>query len=77
MDIANRLLRVMNENGIYISEDWDEELDFDSITFISTIVCIENEWGIEIPASLLLFDYFKTFQMYINNITAVLADSNK
>ena len=66
--IEERLIAVMEQNGIFISDDWDAELDFDSITFISTIVGIETEFGIDIPEELLLIDNFKTFNMYINNV---------
>lgn len=65
----------MEQNGIYISDEWDEELDFDSITFISTIVGIEEAFSIEIPADILLFENFKTFNLYINNIKQILSES--
>lgn len=71
------LLQTMKENGIYITDDWNEPLDFDSITFISTIVCIENSLGFEIPDEYLLFEKFQTFQMYVDNISEIEANHKK
>ena len=70
--IEERLITVMEQNGIFISDDWDSELDFDSITFISTIVGIETEFDVDIPEEILLIDNFKTFNMYINNVKQAL-----
>lgn len=71
--LQNRIIKILEENGIYVSDDWDEELEFDSITFISTIVCLEDEFNIEIPDDFLLFENFKTFRLYMENIAQILS----
>ncbi len=43
MNIKETVLTILEENGVYIPDDLDEELDMDSITFISIIVCIEEK----------------------------------
>lgn len=74
--LQNRIIKILEENGIFVSNDWDEELDFDSITFISTIVCLEEEFNIEIPDDFLLFENFKTFRLYMENIAQILSENN-
>lgn len=74
--LQNRIINVLEENGIYVSEDWDEELEFDSITFISTIVCLEEEFNIEMPDDFLLFENFKTFRLYMDNIDKILSTND-
>ena len=74
--LQNRIIRILEENGIYVSDDWDEELEFDSITFISTIVCLEEEFNIEIPDDFLLFENFKTFRLYMDNIDKILSTND-
>lgn len=74
--LQNRIIKILEENGIFVSNDWDEELDFDSITFISTIVCLEEEFNIEIPDDFLLFENFKTFRLYMENIAQILSGNN-
>lgn len=50
MEIDERILRVLSENGVDVSlNDWEEELDLDSIQFVSIIVELETEFLIEIP----------------------------
>lgn len=70
--LENKIIEALQQNGIYISDDWDEELEFDSITFISTIVCLEEAFNIEIPDEILLFEKFRTFRLYVNNIEEIL-----
>lgn len=74
--LQNRIIKILEENGIYVSEDWDEELEFDSITFISTIVCLEEEFNIEMPDDFLLFENFKTFRLYMDNIEKILSTND-
>lgn len=74
--LQNRMIKILEENGIYVSDDWDEELEFDSITFISTIVCLENEFNFEVPDDLLSIENFKTFRMYLDNIEKILSTND-
>jgi acyl carrier protein len=73
--VSERLLSVLEQNGVYISNDWDEELEFDSITFISTIVGIETEFDLVVPDEFLLLEKFKTFRMYTECIDEIIVES--
>ena len=72
MKIENQIRKILDENGIYVSENQDEKLELDSITFISIIVCIENELGIEIPDDYLSMEKFMTFNNYIDNVKHIV-----
>lgn len=72
MDIENKIRKILDENGIYISDNPNENLDLDSITFISIIVCLENELEIEVPDDYLLIDKFMTFNNYVDNVKFIL-----
>lgn len=72
MNIKETVLITLEENGIYIPDDLDEELDMDSITFISIAVCIEEKMQISIPDEYLAIDKFKTINSFIENINIIL-----
>lgn len=74
---VNKIIDVLEQNGIYISDDWDEELEFDSITFISTVVCLEEVFDVEVPDDMLLFEKFRTFRLYLESMEKVLLDVGK
>lgn len=76
MSIREKVKTVLEQNGVYISDDWDEELEFDSITFISTIVGLEKEFSCEVPGDMLLYENFKTFNMYVDNFTYIMNNKN-
>ena len=49
-EILNKFITVMNECGFDIREEtMDEELQYDSLQFVSTMVSFEDAFGIEIP----------------------------
>ncbi len=77
MDIENKIRKILDENGIYIADNLDEKLDLDSITFISVIVCLENEFEVDIPDDYLSMDKFMTFKNYVDNIKAILDSQSK
>lgn len=63
--IKNILKEAMEENGVYFFENlMDEELDIDSLTFISIIVSIEEKLNIEIDNELLI-EYPKTYNDFV------------
>ena len=68
MNIKETVLITLEENGIYIPDD----LDMDSITFISIAVCIEEKMQISIPDEYLAIDKFKTINSFIENINIIL-----
>lgn len=75
-EIKNVLINVMEENGVYFFEDlMDEELDIDSLTFISIIVGIEEKLNIEIDNKLLI-EYPKTYNDFIIFIEKALESYN-
>ena len=71
MNIKETVLTTLEENGIYIPDDFNEELDMDSITFISIIVCIEEKMQISIPDEYLARDKFRTINNFIENINII------
>lgn len=76
MDIPAMLLPIMEENGIHISNNWEETLDLDSVTFILIILSIENILGYEIPYEYITIRKFLTFQMFVDNISNIVADTD-
>ncbi len=72
-DIESIIIKVLNENGIEV-ENANAILDFDSLTFISIIVCLEEELNIVIPDNLLTIDNFLTMQMYLDNINKLIKE---
>ena len=72
-DIESIIIKVLNENGIEV-ENANAILDFDSLTFISIIVCSEEELNIVIPDNLLTIDNFLTMQMYLDNINKLIKE---
>ena len=76
MDIPAMLLPIMEENGIHISNNWEETLDLDSVTFILIILSIEKILGYEIPYEYITIRKFLTFQMFVDNISNIVADTD-
>ena len=54
-NIRNRIVRIIEENGIEIGNDGILE-NIDSIKFVSMLVSIEQEFAFEIPDEFLLID---------------------
>ncbi len=48
-NIIKKTNQVLEENGIYLSENLETYLDIDSLTFMSILVGIEEEFKINIP----------------------------
>lgn len=67
-DIREKLLAVLDELGIIIDntlEEFDlQEYITDSITFITFIVNIEKQLGVEIPDDMLLITKMHSFVAY-------------
>lgn len=74
--IANKIISIMNENGIFVDcyDDAESAFEMDSLTFLSTIVDIEENFKVSIPAEFLGND-FKTYLDFINTITEILLSS--
>ena len=60
--------KVLAENGQYLYGTLDDEpIDIDSVTFISIVVGIENELGINVSDTLLT-EYPNTYNEYVSFI---------
>lgn len=67
--IKQKLINLMNSCGFNISnENMDENLEYDSLQFISTMVDIENEFNIEIPDEFMLSFGLDTANDFLNMI---------
>lgn len=68
--MKERLERVFSELGLYVEEgEYDDELGLDSITFVSLLVAIEEEFDIDIPDEKLSIAVLKTFSDFLGLIT--------
>ena len=77
MEIRDRLIDILKENGIDIFENqFDEELQIDSIQFVSAIVSIEEEFEINIDDFYLVKENFHTFTDFEKLVMEVLSGSN-
>lgn len=61
--------------GILIDPDAkDAEIPMNSVMFISMIVELENQYGIQIPDDRLLYKYWKTFNLIAENVRQLLEE---
>ena len=68
MDYRQLTMDVLTENGIILFDTLeDEPLDYDSLTFISIVVTIENKLGFEV-ADELLKNYPVTYSEWVDFI---------
>ena len=63
-----RIIQALDNIGVFV-ESQEEDLDLreyilDSVQFISAIIQIEDEFGIEIPSELLLHDNLASFNSF-------------
>jgi acyl carrier protein len=67
MNIKERIYKNLEENGIGVNDD-GSLINVDSMNFISSIVCIEQEFEIEFPEEYLLIESLSN----IENITYIV-----
>ena len=48
-ELENRVKTILEQNGIFFYDDMEEILDLDSLTYVSILVELENEFQIDIP----------------------------
>ena len=62
-ELENRVKTILEQNGIFFYDDIEENFDLDSLTYISILVELENEFQIEIPEQYLTkrINTFKVF----------------
>lgn len=69
MDIETKLINIFEDTGIIIDKDSKKEnLNLDSLHYISIICEIENEFDIEIPDEMLSNNPLETFSDFENMI---------
>lgn len=72
--MKEKLLEIFSDCGIYI-EDENEELKFSSLTFITVIVQIEQQFDIYVPDEYLNMELLKCFSDFIRMISDTLLTS--
>lgn len=78
MQIRSKLLKILEESGIYIDEEEKKkDIDLrdyitDSIQFVGFIVEIEEELNMEFPNDLLLFDQIASLNGFANTIESIM-----
>ena len=67
MDVHEKIIQIIEEileedtaEDFLNDEEWEWELD--SLTFMQMIVMIEEEFGVELPDELLIFEGYKTIE---------------
>ncbi len=62
--------KILTESGIEFTQDY-ELLDMDSITFISMIIGIEQEFNIQFPDEYLSFEKLKNLDTIVEIVEAI------
>ena len=71
----NKLIELLKENGVYVDGE-DEVLELDSLTYVTVIVDIENEFGISYPEQFMIEEINVTLCELENTILECLNDTN-
>ncbi len=79
--VQERVLKTLDEVGIFV-DNTEEDNDLtnyieDSIQFMSFVVKLEEEFEIEFPNELLIFDNFKTLDSIENMIQQLVVGQHK
>jgi len=74
--VRKTLLNIIDEMGIVVDDDNNDfilnEYITDSLSFISFIIEIENQFNIEVPVELLLISKMNSFNAYCDTILSVV-----
>jgi len=73
MSIKNKVLNCFEVNGVLVLENGNFE-NLDSISFISVVVEIEDEFSIEFPDEYLLTNNFKNLNSVLSVIESLVED---
>ena len=81
MDIRSRIIKSLEEIGILIQVDDSIDIDLreyieDSLQFITAVVELEVEFGIEIPSELLIYDNFASLNSFCKIIEELLDNTS-
>ncbi len=64
---------IMEENGFFLDDDSiSEELYFDSLQFVSTLVSLENKFNISIPTDYLNSQKLNFFYEYVDMVKELI-----
>lgn len=79
MNIKGNVLSILEQNGIYIKQDADVDIDLrdyiaDSFQFITFIVELEEQIGIEFPDEFLTIEKLSSLNGFANIIEAVMKE---
>lgn len=68
MDIENIVINIFNENGIEVTDVNEDLPEMDSVSYISTLVSLEQEFDIEFSDEFLTMDNKPNVQVFIDII---------
>lgn len=78
VDVEKSLLGIFEEKGIFLSEnEKDDELEMDSLQFISIVVDMENVFSIIVDDEDLMADKFKTFNSFLKYVEVRIAQPSE
>ena len=79
--MQKRILNCLESQGIVLPENFPEndfniveQTDFSSLKFVSLIVAVEDEFGIEFPSDLLNLNLAISARLLIETITELIQD---
>ena len=73
MAIKENAQKLFYENGIYVDfDDTEENLELDSLTFISLITALEDMYDVEIPLDMLQYEKWKNISLIEKNIKTLV-----
>lgn len=75
-DIKDIMIKILDENGIYLCEDISSELEVDSLTYMSIIVGIEEAFNIVIPEKYLTANAPSSILEFCDFAIDILNDSD-
>ncbi len=71
--MEEKLLQIFSELGLYIDDtEYNEELDIDSITFITLVARVEDDFKIRIPDDKFSYEQLSSFRKFMIVINEIL-----
>lgn len=73
MNNEESLTELFKSFGLYLDNDeYEDDLDIDSVTFISLIVAVEDKFNISIPDESLSFESLGSFFKLLNCVNSLV-----
>lgn len=76
MDIKKQIQTTFNNTGVFFVDE-EEDLNLDSLHFISILCELEETFGIEIPADIMTSDNLHTFGDFCDMVLKLKERENK